>query len=113
MGRTQGLFITFTRCNDAKKEAEWDERYDNVHTPDAVATGEVWAVTRWELVDRPAQGYPAVGFTHVNIFELEGSDLADRVRRFRENRATLKRAGRMHPNQTAVQVVALRAFGRI
>jgi hypothetical protein len=112
MGRTQGLFITFTRCNDAQKEAEWDAWYDNVHVPDAIATGAVWAVTRWELLDRPALGYPAVGFTHVNIFEMEGPDLEDRVRRFRENRPKLVRAGRMHPNQTAVQVAALRAFGR-
>jgi hypothetical protein len=112
VARTQGLFIAFARCNDAKREAEWDDWYDNVHLPDIVGTGAAWVASRWEVADRPAQGYPAVGFTHAAIYELEGPDVADRVRTIFEEGPRFQAAGRTHPNNIIADVAILRAFGR-
>ncbi len=114
MPHTEGLNITFTRCNDPSKEAEWSAWYDDIHLPDVMATGTCWVATRWELIDRPVTGYPALGFTHLNVKEVEGPDVAANM--LPRNPGTglkrLKEQGRMFPNQGVIDIQTLKSVGR-
>src|SRR5215475_15534064 len=71
--RTQGLVISYTRCNDPGRAQDWSNWYDEVHLPDLVGRGGVWAATRWQLTEPPVPGRPSLGFSHVAIYELEGA----------------------------------------
>lgn len=111
MSRTRGILLTFARCNDLEKERAWDRWYDEIHIPELLATGAAWAGSRWVLVDRPAQGYPSVGFTHVNMFELEGPDLEGASRKLLAQTLEAWNAGRMNANEFLVDAIPLAAHG--
>ncbi len=96
--RTDAIAVVFTRPSDLHREADWDTWYDDVHVPDTAAGSGAWVVTRWEVADRPAGGSPAVGFTHVAIYEFEeGADGGERLLDLFEQR---RAAGAMHPAHT-------------
>ena len=84
-----------------------------MHLPDIMTSGTCWVATRWELIDRPATGYPAVGFTHLNVKEVEGPDVAASMRpRDPDALRRLREQGRMFPNQGVIDIVTLRSVGR-
>jgi len=70
MPKTQGIYLTYSRLLDRKKADEWDTWYDNIHLPDIVGSGSAWRATRWQRQD---PGH--FGWTHTNIYEVEGPDI--------------------------------------
>lgn len=102
--RTNGIAVVLTRPSDFSQEAAWDAWYDDTHLPDTVEASGAWVATRWQVHDRPAGYSPAVGFTHVAIYEFDdvASGAPALLDRFEDRRA----AGELHPAHaiTAVDV---------
>ena len=112
MTRTQGLVISFARCNDPGRAQDWSDWYDEVHLPDLVGRGGVWVATRWQLTEPPVPGRPSLGFSHVAIYELEGPEVDAGLRRLRARDRELHRQGRVHPNHCLIGVDAVRVHER-
>jgi len=74
MSPASGIVIVFSRPSDFGQEADWSAWYEGTHIPRATAVSGAAAATRWEHVERPHGASPAVGFTHVTVYELD--DLA-------------------------------------
>ena len=74
--RTAGLLVVYAKCIRASEEPEWDKWEDDVHLPALCTAGGPWVATRFELTARPQLGMPGIGFTHVTIYELDGTDVA-------------------------------------
>ncbi len=111
--KTEAINITFSRCNDFTRETEWNEWYDNVHIPDGHSVGGFWTATRWEITSRPPGGYPALGFTHLNIKETAGPNAVERMRPKKPGIVDTWRAqGRLHPTQGVIATMPFRVIGR-
>jgi hypothetical protein len=105
-GRTRAIALELTRPSDLHHEADWDAWVDAEHVPACAAASGAWAVTRWEVADRPPGASPPVGFTHVTIHELEDPDGGAALVTYL---AGARDAGRLHPIHTITAVDVLAA----
>ncbi len=116
MPATQGLNVTFSRCNDPSMEDGWNEWYDTVHLPDIMSAGLWWTVTRWQLAGRERGACPELGFSHMNLLEVLGPDVEGRMQSAAAANASRAREwreqGRLHPNQGVIDTIALKSVGR-
>ena len=65
--RTSGVLVALTDCADAKKEAEFNKWYDEMHVPDVLKTGLYWSAQRFIHTD-PKPGQPK----YLALYETEG-----------------------------------------
>ena len=114
IGRTTALLVVYAKCIRAPEEPAWSEWEDDVHLPVLCGSGP-WVATRFELTARPQPGMPGIGFTHVTIYEFDGSDsdadVATRAARTLDVDDTLRADGRMHPAHVTIGVDVLVAHG--
>lgn len=112
MGRTTGLLISFTKCNATANEADWSAWYDEVHLPDLLRDdGGPWVATRWQVVPKPTLGMPGLGFTHLAIYEFEGTSILHQVERLIARDIRLHREGRIHANHAVLDAQVFHAHG--
>jgi len=112
IGRTTGLLVVYAKCIRAPEEPEWDAWEDDVHLPALCSAGGPWVATRFELTARPQLGMPGIGFTHVTIYELDGTDVAAQAARTLDADGALRAAGRVHPAHATVGADVFAAHGR-
>jgi hypothetical protein len=104
--RTAGLLVVY-----ASEEPEWDKWEDDVHLPALCTAGGPWVATRFELTARPQLGMPGIGFTHVTIYELDGTDVAAQAACTLDADDALRAAGRVHAAHVSVGADVLAAHG--
>ena len=112
MPDTTALLIVYSRCNDAKRSAEWSDWYDEVQLPDSVGPGRADVATRFELLEQPTPLMPSIGFSHLSLYEFSGADADARLDALLADDASLRRKGRVHPNHCVIGVDILKAHGR-
>jgi hypothetical protein len=110
-GRTKGLLIVYAKCVRAPEEAEWDEWEDSVHVPALCSEGGPWVATRFELTARPQPGMPGIGFTHVTIYELDGSDVGTQANRVLDADDALRARGDVFAAHATVGAEVFTAHG--
>ena len=114
MGQTTGLVIVCSKCNKPTDEDEWSSWYDDVHLPDLFSRAGDDApkvVTRFEQLRKPEPGMPGMGFSHVAIYELDGTDPLRKVAQLAEIDATLRSEGRIHPTHAVTDVQTFAVHG--
>lgn len=114
MGRTTALVIVNSKCNKPSDEAAWSAWYDDVHLPDLFAQLGADApkvATRFEQSRKPEPGMPGMGFTHVTIYELDGTDPQRQAERLFAADRELRAAGRIHPTHAVIDAVVVEAHG--
>lgn len=102
----------YAKCIRAPEEPVWYEWEDDVHVPALCTAGGPWVATRFELTTRPQPGMPALGFTHVTIYELDDADVAAQAACTLDADDALRAAGRMHAAHAAVGADVFTAHGR-
>lgn len=112
-GTTTAVLAAYVRCNLPLAAAEWAEWYDEVHLPDLLDGPDAPRVaTRWELTQQPVPGMPSIGFSHVTLYEFDGTDPLPVIDRFVARDTALRADGRIHPNHAVVNTDVLVAHGR-
>jgi hypothetical protein len=104
--------VVYAKCIPAAEERAWSDWEDDVHVPAVCAAGP-WVATRFELTARPQPGMPGIGFTHVTIYEFDGTDtnaMTGAARALDVDDA-LRADGRMHPGHVAVGADVLVSHG--
>ena len=83
------LLVVGTNCNDAAREAEFNEWYDKIHIPDLLETPGFTRATRHENTE-PSEG-EAKFFAS---YEIETDDLDTFLKAHNDNMARKKAEGR-------------------
>jgi hypothetical protein len=108
--RATALLVTYARCGDPSRVAEWEAWWDDVHVADVAAATGAGRVTRW-VVAGAQPGAAAPGFTHVAMHEIADRPLADAVDGLAAALPRLWADGRMHPRHLLADVAALVGHG--
>ena len=112
MTAATGLFVVFSRCNDAKKIPGWNRWMRDEHVPAMAETAGVRAATHWALSVQPTPGMPSVGFSHVSLYELAGADLSATAGALATRESALREAGALDPNHCVIETDLLAAHAR-
>ena len=84
------LLVGETNCNDATREAEFNDWYDNIHLPDVLETPGFIRATRYENTE-PSEGKGKFLAT----YEIETDDLDQTMKALGENMGKKRAEGRM------------------
>lgn len=84
------LLVVETNCNDAKREAVFNDWYDNIHLPDVLETPGFIRATRYENTD-PPEGKGKF----LAVYEIETDDLRQTMKALGENMGKKRDEGRM------------------
>jgi hypothetical protein len=87
---TRYLMLLKYNCLDTKKEAEFNEWYENMHIPDVLTQSDFKKATRWEAIDCPENEGK-----YVTAYEIETDNLAKTMDIERDNIARLKARNRL------------------
>ena len=102
----------YAKCIRAPDEPAWSEWEDDVHVP-ALCEAGPWVATRFELTARPQPGMPGIGFTHVTIYEFDGTntDAVTSAADALDVDDKLRADGRLHPAHATIGADVLVAHG--
>jgi hypothetical protein len=109
--RTTGLLVVYAKCIRATDEADWDAWEDEVHAPAICGSDGPWVATRFELTARPQPGMPGIGFTHVNVYELDDPDVTTQAARALAADLSLRDDGRWHTAHATIGADVYEAHG--
>ncbi len=84
------FFVVETSCNDASREAEFNEWYNKIHLPDVLETPGFVRATRFENTE-PAAGKAKF----LALYEIETDDINKTMQASRDNLAKKRAAGRI------------------
>jgi hypothetical protein len=108
---TPGLLITFARCGDGSRVAEWEAWWDDVHVGDVAGATGARRVSRWKVVGADV-GAAAPGSTHMAFHDLASADDLPAARdALADGLPGWWAAGRMHPRHLLTDVMALVGHG--
>lgn len=101
-GPPRGLLTAEIMCTDPRRQAEWDEWYDDSHVPDMLGTGAFAAARRWRrAVPR------GTGCDDLVVYDVADGDLDAAVARSGAAMPALIAAGRKHECHTGGRTMAL------
>ena len=87
---TKWLLVVETNCNDATREAVFNNWYDNIHLPDVLETPGFIRATRYENTDTPeGRG------KFLATYEIETDDIKQTMKAMGENLGKKRAEGRM------------------
>lgn len=107
-----GLFVVFSRCNDAARIPDWNRWMGERHVPAMAETDGVRAASHWALSVQPTPGMPSVGFSHVTLYELEAGDLRAAAAGLDDRERALREDGALDPNHCVIETDLLETHGR-
>ena len=107
-----GLFIVFSRCNDAKRIPDWNRWMVETHVPAMAETPGVRAGSHWALSVQPTPGMPSVGFSHVTLYELDADDLRATASSLEGRERALRGSGGFDPNHCVIETDLFETHGR-
>ncbi len=103
----RGHILAYVQCNDAARQREWDDWYDEVHLPDMMASHAFSAGTRWRRRD-PAR----YGANDVTLYDVSGHSVEEAVEMSAAVMPGIAAAGRKLDCHVGGMTVTLRASGR-
>lgn len=101
----QAIRLIRTNCTDPAQETGFNEWYDRVHAPDALASGMISRVLRYRNAD-PHDAGPG----YLAIHEVAWEDLEQVARAVARTRRRLTDGGGFHP---ALQIIRVESWKRI
>lgn len=107
-----GLYVVFSRCNDARRIPDWNRWMVDEHVPAMAEADGVRAGSHWALSVQPTPGMPSVGFSHVSLYEIASEDLGATASNLVAREGALREAGKLDPNHAVIEVDVLAAHGR-
>ncbi len=78
-----------TNCNDATREAEFNEWYDKIHLPDILETPGFVRATRYQN-DKPSEGEARF----LALYDIESDDISQVMKTHSDNMSKKKAEGR-------------------
>jgi len=86
------VLVVETNCNDADKESEFNDWYNNIHVPDMLETPGFMRTTRFQN-SNPAEGRGKF----VAFYEIETEDLGQAMTALQKRFGEVTEQGRMSP----------------
>jgi hypothetical protein len=102
-----GQVMAYVGPNDPALEAAWNEWLADVHIPDMLGSGAFTDASRWRRLDPPRFGH-----RYLTIYDVEGLEVAEAVRRSGAAMAPAHEAGRILRCHSGGLRAALRPAGR-
>ena len=107
-----GLFVVYSRCNDAQRIPEWNRWMIDEHVPAMAGTAGVRAASHWALSVQPTPGMPSVGFSHVSLFEIESEDVRGSGERLLAREQAPRESDALDPNYCVIETDLFEAHGQ-
>ncbi len=104
--------LVFSTANDPNKLEEWDQWYQDVHSPDAISTGAFTTCVRCRPVPPPASGSMQLNWSRVTIYDIENDEVEKTDALAGSRIEQWRAAGRIHPNMCGVYNLVMKPTGK-